>query len=314
MASHLPVDQTTDADLVRAAQQGEVEALGLLLTRHRAPMRAVALAFHGHRPAAEDAVQEACLTALRQIGTVRDPEAIGAWLRMLVRNICRMQLRGRSAILVDDPGAFVQPSTEADPARVIDAHASRDWIWTAIGRLSPALQLPVMLRYFTEATRYDVIAMLCGVPVGTIRSRLNQARTKLSEALLATATQRHDDIAALTARHRQEALDLLEAPYSGEMGSVLGAFWLPTVETFWSTGRHTVGYHDMIAAMDRDLAAGVRHDLTSVVASRNHVVWEADLINPPDDPDHCPPSVVWVLRLESGRVSTLRLHHQPRTP
>lgn len=68
----------------------------------------------------------------------------------------------------------------------------------------------------------------------------------------------------------------------------------------------------MVAAMDRDFTAGVRHELVDVVASRNHIVWEDRLINPPDDPNHCPPSVVWVLRLESDRASTLRLHHKTR--
>ncbi|GAA0596747.1 sigma-70 family RNA polymerase sigma factor [Kribbella sandramycini] len=314
MTSPPPLDpaseRATDAELVRAAQLGEVEQLGLLLSRHQAPMRAVAVAFHGHRPAAEDAVQEAALIALRQIGALRDPAAVGPWLRMLVRNVCRMQLRRRPAIPVSDPGVFLPAAP--DPAQLIDANANRDWIWTAIGHLTPTLQLPVMLRYFTEVTAYDDIATLCGVPVGTIRSRLNQARKKLAEALLATAVQPHDSIAALTAQHREEALAILEAPYTGQLAAVLANSWRPTVETFWSTGRHTIGYHDMVAAMDRDLTAGVRHQLTSVVASHTTVLWEANLINPPEDPHHCPPAVLWALHLTANRVTTLRLHHTPR--
>lgn len=83
----------TDEELTRRAQAGETAALGLLLARHQAPMRAVALSLLGYGPDAEDAVQDAALTALRRIGDVRDPSAVGAWLRAIVRNASRTRLR-----------------------------------------------------------------------------------------------------------------------------------------------------------------------------------------------------------------------------
>jgi hypothetical protein len=48
------------------------------------------------------------------------------------------------------------------------------------------------------------------------------------------------------------------------------------------------------------------------VAGRDVVIWENDLINPPDDPFHCPPAVVWVNFLEAGRVRRVRLFHPVR--
>ncbi|WP_427919527.1 RNA polymerase sigma factor [Streptomyces sp. cg40] len=83
-------------ELTRRAQAGDTGALRLLLTRHQAPMRAVALSLLGYGPDAEDAVQDAALTALtalRRIGDVREPAAVGAWLRAIVRNSARMRLR-----------------------------------------------------------------------------------------------------------------------------------------------------------------------------------------------------------------------------
>ncbi|MFD3440332.1 RNA polymerase sigma factor [Streptomyces sp. NPDC058685] len=56
-------------------------------------MRAVALGLLGYGPDAEDVVQDAALTALRRIGDVRDPAAVGAWLRAVVRNGARTRLR-----------------------------------------------------------------------------------------------------------------------------------------------------------------------------------------------------------------------------
>ncbi|MET1071421.1 MAG: sigma factor, partial [Umezawaea sp.] len=68
-------DVVSDVELVRAAQSGEVAALGTLLARHRAGMRAVALGVLGYGPDADDAVQDASLAALSGIGDLRDPAA-----------------------------------------------------------------------------------------------------------------------------------------------------------------------------------------------------------------------------------------------
>jgi RNA polymerase sigma-70 factor (ECF subfamily) len=80
----------------------------------------------------------------------------------------------------------------------------------------------------------------------------------------------------------------------------------------WPTGKRTgLGY--LGTAFDRDLSSGVRHELRNVVAGRDVVIWEAALLSPPEDPFHCPPSVVWVHFLDQGRVSKLRLYHpRPR--
>lgn len=83
----------SDAELARAAQSGDAGALGALIVRHQAGMRAVALSLLGPGPDGEDAVQDAVLVALWRIGDVRNPEAVGAWLWMIVRNACRDRLR-----------------------------------------------------------------------------------------------------------------------------------------------------------------------------------------------------------------------------
>ncbi|MFD0730797.1 RNA polymerase sigma factor [Planotetraspora mira] len=302
-----------DADLVREAQSGDVHALGLLLARHQAGMRAVALSILGHGPDAEDAVQEAALIALRRIGDVRDPAALAPWLRTVVRNACRMQIRTRTPVPVGDLEALAPPPRgESDLERLLDRYAMRDWVWHAVGELSPDLRLVMMLRYFTEVTAYEHIAELCAVPVGTVRSRLSQARAKLSEALLATASRAHDDVAALTDARRREAEETLRAAHHGSFAQALAALWSPEVEVTWPQGKRTKGFDYLVTAMERDLGDGVRHRLANVVAGRGVVIWENDLINPSDDPFHCPPAVVWVNFLEAGRVRRVRLFHPVR--
>jgi RNA polymerase sigma-70 factor (ECF subfamily) len=300
----------TDADLVRAAQAGDVSSLGSLLTRHRPGALAVAYSILGPGPDAEDAVQEAALVALRRIGDLRDPAAVGPWLRMVVRNACRMRLRGPAEAPLDV--ALTLPSAEPDPAEVLDRQASRDWVWHALSELTPEQRLVIMLRHFTGVTAYEDIAGVCGVPVGTVRSRLSEARRRLGQALLATADTAHDDAAALTDVRRREAEETFAAAHRGEFRSALAAFFAPAVESRWPGGQRARGRDFLERGMDGDLSAGIGHAVTNVVASRDLSIWEFDLVSPPGDPEHCPPGAVWVQQVTDGRVQRCQLFHLPR--
>lgn len=124
-------------------------------------MRAVALSILGFGPDAEDAAQDAALAAPRRIGDLREPESVGPWLWMIVRNACRQRLRAAQGVVpVADP---VPPADPPSPDRILDSHASRDWIWHAIDELTPSL----LLRYFTDVNSYEQIADVLEVPVGT---------------------------------------------------------------------------------------------------------------------------------------------------
>ncbi|MEU8379987.1 sigma-70 family RNA polymerase sigma factor [Streptosporangium sp. NPDC048865] len=302
---------TPDAELTLDAQSGDVAALGLLLARHQAGMRAVALSLLGHGADADDAVQDAALVALRRIGDVRDPAAVGPWLRMIVRNACRTRLRAAQDTRFLDEAAL--PSTDATPEQALERHVLRDWVWHAIEELPPPVRMAVMLRHFSSGvTSYQEIAAACAVPVGTIRSRLSQGRARMAEALLATADSAHGDAAGLIAASRREALETLEAAARGEFAEVLAERWSPKVALLG--GPHpVVGREFLLRGMEGDLEAGVRQHLAHVVASRDIAIWEMDIANPAENPEHCPPAVTWLMSLDGGRVDRLRLYH-PRPP
>jgi len=294
--------------LTRCAQAGDVAALGVLLQRHQAGMRAVALTVLGYRPDADDAVQDTALIALRRIGDVRDPSAVGAWLRSIVRNTCRMRLRSGTDSVLPLYDAVLPLSGEMTPEQVVETHALQDWIWTAMGELSPPLRVVLMLRYFSGVTAYEHIAQACELPVGTVRSRLNQARTKMAAALLATADSTHDSAGDLNGATRREAVETLAAAEAGRFAEVAAERWSSRFRLVGGRGQE-YGLDLALAAMDRDVEAGVRQRPINTIAGRDVAVWEMDLINPPDKPEHCPPSVVWLMTIGDGLVQRLRLFH-----
>ncbi|WP_143136472.1 sigma factor-like helix-turn-helix DNA-binding protein [Streptomyces sp. ok210] len=182
---------------------------------------------------------------------------------------------------------------------------------SALEDLPSNLRLVTMLRYFTDVRTYDDIATVCATPVSTVRSRLHKARSKLVDGLLSSVDQVHHDATALTASHRKLAQETLASAQRGELASVLSDHWSPEADVIWPTNKRT-GIDYMQGAYDRDQADGVQQQLLNVVASREVVIWETALINPPDDPFHCPPGLVWVQSLAGGRVTKLRLYHHPR--
>ncbi|WP_327247941.1 RNA polymerase sigma factor [Streptomyces sp. NBC_01320] len=297
-----------DATLTRAAQAGDIAALGLLLERHRAGMRAVALSILGPGADADDVMQDAALTALRRIGDVRDPGAVGAWLRMIVRNAGRSLLRG--AVAAQPVDELHLPSPEDGPEQWLERSAVRDWVWEALEELSPLLRMPLVLRHFTTGvTSYEQIARACGVPVGTVRSRLSLGRAKLTAALAATADAAHGDAEQRVLASRIEARETLAAAESGHFGKLLTERWSPEIALLSGPDR-LGGWDLLVRSMDNDVEEGVRQRLIHAVAGRSLTVWEMDIINPADNPEHCPPGVAWLMTLDdAGRVQHLRLAH-----
>ena len=302
------LDHPTDEELTLRAQAGESGALGLLLTRHQAPMRAVALSLLGYGPDAEDAVQDAALTALRRIGDVREPAAVGAWLRAIVRNAARMRLRAVREL----PGldaleqVYVRDDEPAHPERVVEQHAMRDWIWDAVEELPQQQRLVLMLRHFSGITSYQEIAEACEVPVGTVRSRLNQARAKMAKVLLSTAAGGHDDASAVVEDSRQEAEVTLDGAMRGQLPPEILELWPEETELVGVLNKEGGRLHPF-PAMRSTRDKGVTQHLRHVVASRDIAIWEMEAVNPAGIANPCPPTLAWLMFRQDGRVRKLRV-------
>jgi RNA polymerase sigma-70 factor (ECF subfamily) len=295
----------SDGDLVKAARAGDASSLGLLLERHRADMRAVAVALLGYGTAAEDAVQDGMLTALRRLHDLREPDAAGAWLRAIVRNACRMQLRSARPIL--PLGDDLRAAGTAE--ELLDRHALRDWVWHAMAQLSEPLQLVVVLRHFGEPRSYAEIAQICGVPIGTVRSRLNEARRRLARLLITETEAAHDDVGGLARRRGDRLQEMLRASVDGGLAATVADLADPGMVMAGWWGAVPDGRDLLVRILSMDAEDGVRERVMDVTASSRVTVMECQLINPPWDPTHCPPAVLWLVSMRAERIQAVRLHH-----
>src|SRR5919199_6615315 len=303
----------SDVELARAAQNGDAASVGVLLERHRAALYALALRILGRGPEAQDAVQEAFLIALNSIDRLREPEAVGGWLRGIVRNVCLMRLREkRGEVLLDEHAHRVEEwSFELSAEDYIDRMALREWVWAALYELPEVLRVTAMLRYFGSYASYEEISALLGVPVGTVRSRLNQVKVKLAEALLKTAGLEHDEARRLTDSQTRYFSAVFDEYNRGQGYETLTSTLSDDFLHVRSDGV-TGGLGWFVEELEDDLETGMKLHLTNIVASRDVTVVEGIFENPPDNPFHCPPATSQVYFYRDGRVHLMREYFAPR--
>jgi RNA polymerase sigma-70 factor, ECF subfamily len=167
-------------ELVARAQRGDHDAFcaiaGGALTRLYATAR---LILHDSE-FAEDAVQEALITAWRDIRGLRDPDRLDAWLHRLVVRACY-----RSADRERRHAVRLFPILDADAPLVTDCAslvAERDRMGWAFRGLTPQQRAILVLVYYSDLPLDEAAATL-GIPLGTAKSRLHRACQALRAAL-----------------------------------------------------------------------------------------------------------------------------------
>ncbi len=299
-----------DAALTRAAQAGDATGLGVLFERHRARLHAVAVGMLGHGADADDAVQDAIVIAMRRIGELREPAAVGGWLVAIVVNVCRARLRRpvRELLRAD----AVEPREALDTvAAELERAALRDWLWAALERLPEPQQVAVMLRHFSSANSYLAIADICDVPVGTVRSRLNAARGRLADELLATAAAAHGERETLRAWSLAAGAAMLGFQRSGD-SALLEPVFAADVAFRMADRVERHGRAVLAAGLARDFEDGVTARPLRMIPGEHIAITELVLENPSEQPLHCPPAVTQVHFHHAGRTHRLVSHYAPR--
>jgi RNA polymerase sigma-70 factor (ECF subfamily) len=144
---------------------------------------------------AEDLVQEALLRACRSFASLRDHQAGGQWLRVILTNVWRDRLRKDSRepteVPLDDVEGFSLYRTliDEDPFPYSDTlHLDflggfcEDDIHTVLQRLPARYRAPLVLRY-VEGFPTKQIARMLGLPLGTVLSQLHRGRKLFERAL-----------------------------------------------------------------------------------------------------------------------------------
>ncbi len=166
--------------------RGDFEAVAL---RHLDAAYGLARALLGDEHEAQDAVQDACVRALRHFESYRGGDA-RAWVLAIVRNVCftRRRRRGRDARLTPLEDLPELPASGDDPEVALLRAASAADVRAALAQLGAEAREILVLRELDDRS-YAEIAQALGVPLGTVMSRLARARAQLRRILAARAEE-----------------------------------------------------------------------------------------------------------------------------
>lgn len=311
--------ETGNAALAVEAKNGRMDSLGLLFERYRPQLYVAAVSLLGYASDADDAVHDTFVTAMARLGQLREPAAVGGWLHAILRNRCLMDRRRRRPQIggAEAERHFRELPDEDRIEASIESRELRDWVWTALQKLPEEHRATVMLRYFGFYNSYDEISTILSVPVGTVRSRLFDAKIRLSELLLSAAGGRDDRHEKLEAERDALYREGFRTLYSGECGSrdKFLSHFADDLHLIWSpTGSHFHGRPHFAMEMDTDLRTGVRIQPKRIMASGNITVIEAVIANPPETPHLCPPGGVLVMKEGAMQVQRIHLHMAARPP
>lgn len=143
------------------------------------PLRAFAVSLTGNADRADDLVQEALLKAWANRGSFEPGTRLKAWLFTILRNEFYTVFRKRKRE-VEDAGGMIATSVGIHPGQ--DSHMDLTDMQAALGKL-PVDQREALLLVSASDMSYEEAAVICGVAVGTIKSRVNRARARLAELL-----------------------------------------------------------------------------------------------------------------------------------
>jgi RNA polymerase sigma-70 factor (ECF subfamily) len=144
-------------------------------------LRRFARGLTGKATDADDLVQAACERALARAHQFEEGTRFDSWMFRIVQTIWIDQLRAREVRKEDGDIAEERLGSDA-PVRRIEARLALAEIRLAVERLSPDQRTTLML-VTVEGLSYKEAAVVAGVPVGTIMSRLARARIALQQQL-----------------------------------------------------------------------------------------------------------------------------------
>lgn len=196
-ALEMSPDDSDEALLARFCE-GDASAYGDLLKRFQREIYAYLRRYLGQEALAEDVFQNTFIQVYQKARQFEAGRKVRPWLYAIATHQAIDMLRRlnrRSAVSLEQMTAGEESdgqawseilvSAEPEPSAGLELSEQRERVAQALETLPEHLKLTVILAYY-QGLKYKDIADIMMIPVGTVKSRLHAAMSKLHEALLAT--------------------------------------------------------------------------------------------------------------------------------
>ena len=178
-----------DQCLIAQCLDGDTAAFGELVRRYQDRLYNTVYRLVGNAEDAQDVVQDAFLHAYQSLDGFKGGSLFFTWLYRIAVNTAISHKRRQRVLLRIDAGrngaTSLQPLDDSEssrPGEALERAEQEQRIQHALSRLSPEHRAVLVLKDM-EGPKYEAMADILGVPIGTIRSRLHRARAELRELL-----------------------------------------------------------------------------------------------------------------------------------
>ena len=172
-------------DLAEKWQQGDVNAFETLYRQYEKLVFRTAYLITGSKEAAEDALQEVFVSVWRSRHTY-DPSKgkLTTWLHRITVNQCSKKKPGKTpaAVSLEEKRIDLPEMKRSEPEDVLVDKMEYDRLLEAMDKLDTKYRSVLVLRYFNDLS-YQEIAEALEIPLGTVKSRLNQSLRYLKEQI-----------------------------------------------------------------------------------------------------------------------------------
>lgn len=179
-----------DNRLIAECREGNTAAFGELVSRYQDRLFNSVLRLCDNAEDARDVVQEAFLHAYQSLQTFKGDALFFTWLyRIAVNTAISMKRKKRVVLRIQPTGEDgnaidpLDPSETNRPGHAIEMAEEERRVHDALAKLSPEHRSVLVMKDM-EGMKYEEMAEILGVPVGTIRSRLHRARLEMRDILL----------------------------------------------------------------------------------------------------------------------------------
>lgn len=186
----VPLAELSDETLVDRSRGNDHEAFTELVDRYKNRIHWVVTRMVG--PAeSEDFTQDVFLRVYRALPTFRSGSKFSTWIYKIAHNLCLSELRKRGRrgahVSFEEEGEekihWLLPGAREGLEEDIERRDLSETVRQLIGRL-PANYREVLTLFYLNQVRYEEIAEIMGIPLGTVKTYLHRARLRLRDLVL----------------------------------------------------------------------------------------------------------------------------------
>jgi RNA polymerase sigma-70 factor, ECF subfamily len=178
-----------EKSIIREVQEGNVAAFEDLVNAYKQKAYYVALGFVGNHEDALDLSQDAFVKAFKAIKTFDLNSPFFPWFYKIIKNHCLNYIKKNQRVrndsleeLEEETFAQFEDTNRPDPRDSYADSETRHLLWRAIDRLKPDFREIIIMKHFHNLS-YKEIAEALDIPIGTVMSRLFNARQELRELM-----------------------------------------------------------------------------------------------------------------------------------